>query len=103
MTKSFRAYPEELKRRIIALHRGGRSLIDLAEEFGINRQTIHMWSKQDEIDSGDRDEGLTTDERGELVRLRRLVKELRVERDILKKSAAWFARESVDLPNTSTE
>ena len=103
MAKSFKAYPEELKRRIIALHRTGRSLSDLAEEFGINRTTIHFWSKQDQIDAGERDEGLTTDERGELLRLRRLVKELRAERDILKKSAAWFARENVDLPNTSIE
>ena len=59
---------------------------------------IRNWVAQQERDAGERADGLSSDERGELRRLRRENKQLRIERDILKKAAAWFARESDSIP-----
>ena len=91
-------YPEEFKRQLIELHRSGRSLASLAREFEPNEMTIRNWIKQAALDAGEREDGLTTDERKELRRLRRDVRRLREERDILKKAAAWFARETHSVP-----
>ena len=60
--------------------------------------TIRKWIKQAGIDAGERDDGLTTEERAELRKLRRDNRRLREERDILKKAAAWFARETRSVP-----
>jgi transposase len=57
--------------------------------------TIRNWVRQAELDSGQRTDGLTTDEKQELARLRRENARLREERDILEKAAAWFAQEAV--------
>ena len=57
----------------------------------MSRQTITNWLKQDERDSGRRTDGLTTEERSELTRLRREVKRLTIEQEILSRAAAWFA------------
>jgi len=91
-------YPEEFKRQLVELHRAGRSLGSLAREFEPNEMTIRKWIKQAALDSGEREDGLTTEEREELRRLRRDVRRLREERDILKKAAAWFARETRSVP-----
>ena len=86
-------YAPEFKKQLVELHRTGRSFSSLQSEFGVHEQTIRVWAKQMEIDEGQRD-GLTTDEKAELARLRRENAELKEEREILKKFAAWSAQES---------
>jgi transposase-like protein len=86
-------YPAEFKRRLVELARTGRSFSSLQSEFGVHEQTIRTWARQAKIDEGQAD-GLTTDDKAELARLRREVAELREEREILKKFAAWSAQES---------
>ena len=93
MPKPKPPYPHEFRARILELARSGRSLSSLAEEFGVTETSIRNWKKQAELDGGVRKDGLTTDEKVELMRLRREVKTLREERDILSKAAAWFAQE----------
>jgi transposase len=83
---------------MVELVRAGRSPEELAREFEPTAQTIRNWVKQADLDEGRRSDGLTTDERAELRRLRRETKQLRMEREILKKAAAWFARESGSIP-----
>ncbi len=95
-------YPPELRRQILDLVRAGRSVAELAREFEPTETTIRNWLKQDDLDSGRRSDGLTTDERAEIARLRREVKLLREEREILKKAAAWFAREAVPPRGTTS-
>ena len=97
MPKSRPPYPEEFRRKLVALHRSGRSIRSLAREFEPTEQAIRNWIQQMAVDAGER-EGLTTEEKAELTRLRREVRVLREERDILKKAAAWFARETHSVP-----
>jgi transposase len=87
-------YPEEFKAGAVQLARSSpeRSIRQLAYELGIADQTLRNWIKQAQIDRGER-EGLTTEEREELRRLRRENRILREEREILKKAAAFFAKE----------
>ena len=82
--------------------RSGRSAGSLAREFEPSEQTIRNWVKQADLDEGRSSDGLTTEARLELLRLKREVKRLRMERDILKKAAAWFARESDSIPSGGT-
>jgi transposase len=98
MPKSHTPYPPELKRRLIEMVRAGRNPEELAEKFEPTAQSIRNWVAQAERDEGRRTDGLTTEERDELRRLRREVKSLREEREILKKAAAWFARETGSIP-----
>lgn len=98
MPKSHKPYPAEFKQRIIEMVRAGRSPDDLAEKFEPTAQSIRNWVAQAERDAGQRADGLATDEREELRRLRRENKSLREEREILKKAAAWFARETGSIP-----
>ena len=93
------AYPPEFRRQMVELVRTGRTPEELAQEFEPSAQTIRNWLKQTDLDAGRRTDGLTTEERQELRQLRREVKQLRVEREILKKAAAWFARETGSVPN----
>jgi len=93
MPKSRPRYPSELRQQILALVRAGRSPEDLAREYEPTATTIRNWMAKEGLDR--RSDGLTSAEREELVRLRREVRTLREERDILKKAAAWFARDSV--------
>jgi transposase len=83
---------------MVELCRSGRSADSLAREFEPSAQTIRAWVKQADIDEGRRDDGTTTAERDELARLRRENRELKMEREILKKAAAWFAKESDSSP-----
>jgi transposase len=96
-------YPPEFRRRIMGLARSGRSINSLSEEFGVARQSIMNWLKQDDLDAGRRDDGLTTDERKELTQLRRENKRLKLEAEILSKAAAWFARETNVVPIKSSD
>lgn len=90
-------YPAEFKRDAIELARtSGRPITQIARELGVAPQSLRNWIKQDEIDRGEA-EGLSTTEREELRELRRENRKLKMERDILKKAAAWFAKESERL------
>lgn len=91
-------YPPEFRQRIIELVRSGRTPAELAREFEPTAQTIANQVKQADRDAGTRSDGLTTDEREELRQLRKQVKRLKMEKEILGKAAAWFARESGTLP-----
>lgn len=94
MPKNHRRYSAEFRRRMVELVRAGRSPEQLAREFEPTAQSIRNWVCQADLDEGKRSDGLTTAEREELVRLRRENRTLREEREILKKAAAWFARET---------
>jgi transposase len=98
MPKSRPPYPPEFKQRMVDLVRAGRNPEELAEEFEPSAQAIRNWVKQADLDQGVRSDGLTTEEREELQRLRRENKQLKMEREILKKAAAWF-RESGSVPD----
>jgi len=87
---------------MVALVRAGRTPDELAKEFEPSAQTIRNWVFQASVDDGSRDDGLTTDEKAELRRLRRENRQLRTEREILAKAAAWFARETDSLPSRSS-
>jgi transposase len=102
MPKSRRAYPLEYRQRIIDLVRAGRSPESIAREFEPTAQCIRNWIRQADRDDGRRGDGLTTDERAELQRLKRENATLREEREILKKAAAWFARETGSIPPGSS-
>ena len=102
MPKSRRAYPLEYRERILELVRAGRSADSLAREFEPTAQSIRNWVRQADRDAGRRADGLTTDERTELQRLKRENATLREEREILKKAAAWFARETGSIPRGSS-
>lgn len=97
-------YPAEFRERLVELHRAGRSVRELADEFEPSEQTIRNWITQADRDSGRVvDDRLTSDEKAELRQLRRQVKRLKMEREILKKAAAWFAQESDAVPPKSTD
>ena len=87
-----RIYPAEFRRDAVALVRSSdKTVTQIARELGLNRETLRQWVKQDRIDQGEA-EGLTTSERQELRRLRREVAELRIERELLVKAAAFSPR-----------
>ena len=94
MPKSKPPYPEQFRREALELVRQGRSIPDVAESLGITPQSLRNWKRQDDRDRGERDDGLTSAEREELRELRRRVKRLEQERDILKRATALFARET---------
>ena len=99
MPKSRPPYPPEFRRQMVELVRAGRTPEELAREFEPSAQAIRNWVAQSERDSGVRNDGLTTAEREELRRLRRENRQLKVEREILSKAAAWFARETGSVPS----
>jgi len=83
---------------MIELVRAGRNPEELAREFEPSAQSIRNWVVQADRDEGRRKDGLMTEERQELSRLRRENRRLREEREILSKAAAWFARETDSIP-----
>jgi len=87
----------------VELVRAGRSPEELSKEFEPTAQSIRNWVKQADLDEGLRSDGLSRIEREELRRLRRENRRLREEREILKKAAAWFARETEVVPKRSTD
>lgn len=98
MPKSKPPYTVEFRRRIVELVRAGRSASSLAKEFGCTDRSIRIWVHRADLDEGRRSDGLRTDERAELSALRRKVKVLEEEREILSKAAAWFAQEAAPTP-----
>ncbi len=86
-------YPPEFRRQMVELVRAGRSPEELAKEFEPSAQSIHRWVRQADLDDGRRADGLTSAEKDELARLRREVKLLREEKEILRK-AVFFAAET---------
>jgi transposase len=94
MPKTRPAYPEEFRREAVQMLRAGRTPRELAEALGVSEQTLRNWRRQDQVDRHERDDGLTTDEREELRRLRRENARLKQERDLLKRAAAFFAAET---------
>src|ERR1700760_2613470 len=98
-----RAYPPEFRQRMVELVRSGRTPEQLANEFEPSGQAIRNWVTVADRDEGRRADGLTTVEREELGRLRRENKQLRLEREILSKAAAWFARETKAVPSKDSD
>jgi transposase len=98
MPKTRPAYAPEFRRQIVELVHAGRSPEELAREFEPTAQSIRNWLVQSERNGGRGKGGLTTAEREELNRLRRENRQLRLEREILSKAAAWFARETNTIP-----
>ena len=99
MGKTRSAYPPEFRGQMVELARAGRAPEELAGEFEPTAQSIRNWVAQSARDAGGGDGGLTTAEREELSRLRRENRQLRLEREILSKAAAWFARETNTIPS----
>ena len=97
--RSRRAYPPEFRQQIVELYRAGRSTSELAKEFGPHPQSIRNWAAGSKEAAGKDGKGsLTPCEREELDRLRRENRQLRLDREILSKAAAWFARETNRIP-----
>ena len=87
-------YPEDFRREAVRLlRRGDRTIPELSRDLGVSPQSPRNWSQQLDVDEGKRD-GLTSDERDELKRLRRENRVLTEEREILRKAAAFFAKDS---------
>lgn len=104
MPRNHPPYPPEFRQQMVELVRAGRTPVELAREFEPSAESIRQWVKQAEIDAGERPDGLTTDEKQELARLRRENKQLRLEREIGEQSShakatAWIAA----VKNTAKE
>jgi transposase len=87
MRKHPRSYAPEFRQKIIELARPGRGFDELAREFSLAPQTVRNWCKQDKLDARSRTDGLTSEERLEVSKLRREVKRLTIENEILSKAA----------------
>jgi transposase len=87
-------YPMDFRREAVTLlKRSGKSVPQLASELGVSPQSLRNWSRQIDVDEG-KAQGLSSDQREELRRLRRELRTVTEEREILKKAAAFFAKES---------
>ena len=102
MPRSRPAYPPEFRQKLIELVHAGRSPEQLAKEFEPTAQTIRNWVAQADANGGKRPDVLTSVEREELGRLRKENRKLRLEREILAKATAWFAREADTTPKKSS-
>src|SRR5512141_1525415 len=98
MARKRAPYAPEFRRQMIELVRAGRTPEELAKEFEPSAQAIRNWAAEAGPDEGRRADGLTTAEREELNCLRRENRQLKLEREILSKAAAWFARETDVIP-----
>jgi len=98
MPKSKPPYPSEFRDEAVRLVRSsGRPLREIAVDLDVSDQTLRNWVFASQVDAGER-EGVTSAERAELVALRRRVRVLEQEREILKRAAAWFAKETSSTP-----
>jgi transposase len=103
MPRGRQPYPLEFRRQMVDLVRAGRTPEELAQEFEPTAKAIRNWIKQSDLEEGRLEESLTSAEREELRRLRREVRQLREEREILAKAAAWFARETGSIPSKDSD
>ncbi len=94
MAKVSKRYTRQFRQQMVELVRAGRSPVELAKEFGPTAQSIRLWVAQVARDEGKR-AGLASSEREELRKLRLENQQLKLEREILSKAAAWFAQETV--------
>ena len=95
MPRSRPAYAPEFRAEAVRLVReGGRNPEQLARDLGCTAQSIRTWMRRADLDEGRRSDGLTSAEREELRQLRAEVRVLKLERDLLKKAAAFFARDT---------
>ena len=95
-------YPPEYRARMVELVRAGRTPEELGREFEPTAESIRNWVKQTDMDEGRRADGLTSTEREELGRRRRENRQLKLEREILAKATAWFARETGSVSGKSS-
>lgn len=95
-------YPAEFRRRMVELVRAGRRPDELAREFEPSGHSIRQWAHQADLDDGRPGDGPSNDQRDEPKRLRREVRQLRQEREILARAAAWFARETGSIRSGSS-
>lgn len=102
MPRSHPPYAPEFRRQMVELVRSGRTPEELSCEFEPSAQAIWNWVRQAEREAGGRDHRLADAEQAELARLRRENRQLRQERDILAKAAAWFARETGTISSGSS-
>ena len=102
MPRTRAPYPPAFREQLIALVQAGKTPEELAREFEPSAQTIRNWAEQAAGDQGERPGALSTAERDELARLRKENRQLKLERDILGKAAAWFARETGTIPNAAS-
>ena len=99
------AYPPEFRRQMVELVKAGRKPSELAREFGCHDTSICAWVRQahaDELGGGKPDAPLTTAERQELAQLRKQLRQVTMERDILAKATAWFANKDSGIDKTFT-
>jgi transposase len=88
-------FPADFKRDVGAVaRRGDLSIAEVAVDFGIAEETVRRWMRQADIDDGIKD-GLTTAEQDEVVRLRRANRRLEMENEILRRAAAYFAKDAL--------
>ena len=102
MGKTRQSYPPKFRQHMVELVRAGRTPESLARVFEPTAESIRNWVRQADRDEGRRADGLTSPEKEELRRLRREVRQLKIEREILEKAAAWFARETDSVPPKSS-
>lgn len=98
MPRTRKPYPPEFREQMVELVRAGRTPEELSREFEPSAQSISNWVAQADRDAGNRKDGMTSSEREELRRLRKENRQLKLEREILSKAAAWFAQETA--PNS---
>lgn len=90
-----RSFTKEFKAEVVALVRqSGNTAASVARDLDLTETAVREWVKQADIDDGGARDGLTTAERAELAQLRKEVRVLREERDILKRATAFFAKET---------
>ena len=90
-----REVPPEFKRDVVAVaRRGDLSVAEVAVDFGVAEESVRRWMRQADVDDGIKD-GLTTAEQAEIVQLRREKRRLEMENEILRRAAAYFAKDAL--------